>query len=59
MKDTRREKGRERQREKQTPGKEPDMGLDSGTPGLHPKPKAGVKPLSHPGIPDLVSFLIS
>ena len=27
------------------------MGLDPGTPGSHPGPKAGTKPLSHPGIP--------
>ena len=27
------------------------MGLDPGTPGSHPGPKAGAKPLSHPGIP--------
>ena len=27
------------------------MGLDPRTPGLRPGPKAGAKPLSHPGIP--------
>ena len=27
------------------------VGLDPGTPGSHPEPKAGTKPLSHPGIP--------
>ena len=27
------------------------MGLDPRTPGLCPGPKAGTKPLSHPGIP--------
>ena len=32
------------------------MGLDPGTPGSHPGPKAGAKPLSHPGTP-CVSFL--
>ena len=43
---------RHRQREKQAPCREPDVGLDPGTPGSHPGPKAGgVKPLSHPGIP--------
>ena len=31
--------------------REPDAGLDPGTPGSHPGPKAGTKPLSHPGIP--------
>ena len=33
------------------PHREPDVGLDSGTPESHPGPKAGAKPLSHPGIP--------
>ena len=28
------------------------MGLDPGSPGSCPRPKAGTKPLSHPGIPD-------
>ena len=46
-----RERQRHRRREKQVPCREPDAGLDSGTPGLHPGPKAGAKPLSHPGIP--------
>ena len=31
--------------------REPDMGFDPGSPGLHPGPKAGAKPLHHPGIP--------
>ena len=30
---------------------EPDMGFDPGSPGLRPGPKAGAKPLRHPGIP--------
>lgn len=38
-------------REKQAPCWEPDVGLDPGAPGSHPGPKAGAKPLSHPGIP--------
>ena len=42
---------RQRQREKQAPCREPDVGLDPGAPGSHPGPKAGAKPLSHPGIP--------
>ena len=46
-----REKQRHRQREKQAPCWEPDVGLDPGTPGSRPVPKAGTKPLSHPGIP--------
>ena len=37
-----RERGRDthRQREKQAPCREPDMGLDPGTPGSHPGLKA-------------------
>ena len=30
---------------------EPDVGLDPGAPGSRPGPKAGAKPLRHPGIP--------
>ena len=48
---TDRERQRHRRREKQTPCQEPDVGLDPGTPGSRPEPKAGAKPLSHPGIP--------
>ena len=32
------------------------MGLDPGSPGSRPGPKAGAKPLSHPGIPKLTKF---
>ena len=39
------------QRENQALCREPDVGLDPRTPGSHPRPKEGVKPLSHPGIP--------
>ena len=46
-----RERQRHRRKEKQAPCRKPDAGLDPGTPGLHPGPKAGVKPISHPGIP--------
>ena len=48
---------REREAETQAEGeagsihREPDMGLDPGSPGLRPGPKAGAKPLCHPGIP--------
>ena len=38
----------------QAPRREPDAGLDTGTPGSQesrPGPKAGAKPRSHPGIP--------
>ena len=56
MRDT--ERASKRQREKQAPLREPDVGLDPGTPGSCPGPKAGAKPLSHPGIPRLSnSFL--
>ena len=33
------------------------MGLDPGTPGSYPGPKAGSKLLSHPGIPLLEMIL--
>ena len=49
MKDTKRERQRHRQREKQAPSGEPDVGLDSRTPGSQPEPKADAQPLSHPG----------
>ena len=45
-----------RQREKQAPCREPDAGLDSGSPGPCLRPKAGAKPLSHPGIPPPRNF---
>ena len=51
MRDTQREE-RHRQREKQVPCREPDAGLDPRPPGPRPGPKAGAKPLRHPGIPD-------
>ena len=35
---------------------EPDVGLDPGTPGLRPGPKAGAKTLSHPGIHPPLKF---
>ena len=50
------ERQRHRQREKQAPCRDPNVGLDPGTPGSHPGPKAGTQPLSHPGIP-ICSFL--
>ena len=46
-----RERQRHRQREKQAACREPDVGLDPGTPGSRPGPKADAQPLSHPGIP--------
>ena len=32
------------------------MGFDPGSPGSRPGPKAGAKPLRHPGIPQSFSF---
>ena len=46
-----RERQRHRQREKQAPCREPNGGLDPGTPGAHQGLKAGAQPLSHPGCP--------
>ena len=61
---TEREREREREREgqrhrrseKQAPCREPDVGLDPGSPGSRPGLKAGAKPLSHPGIPHFDEF---
>ena len=33
--------------------REPDVGLDPGSPGLRLGPKAGAKPLRHPGMPEI------
>ena len=51
---THREKQRHKQREKQAPCREPDVGLDPGTPGSHPEQKADTQLLSHPGIPHIL-----
>ncbi|CAD7693982.1 unnamed protein product [Nyctereutes procyonoides] len=53
------ESSREREREAETQAegeagsmhREPDVGFDPGSPGSRPGPKAGAKPLRHPGIP--------
>ena len=48
---------REREAETQAEGeagsmhREPDVGFDPGSSGSRPGPKAGAKPLHHPGIP--------
>ena len=47
---------RHRQREKKAPCREPDVGLDPRSPGSCPGPKAGAKPLRHPGIPFFLFF---
>ena len=54
-----RERQRHRQREKQAPCREPDAGLDPGTPGSHPGLKADAQPLSHPGAPRVYVILHS
>ena len=46
-----RERQKHRQREKQAPHREPDVGLNPGSPGSRSGPKAGAKPLGHSGIP--------
>ena len=54
---------REREAETQAEGeagsmhREPDVGFNPGSPGSRPGPKAGAKPLRHPGIPEH-TFLI-
>ena len=54
---------REREAETQAEGeagsmhREPNVGFDSGSPGSHPGPKAGAKPLHHPGIPVFSHFI--
>ena len=61
---THREREREREREAETYAEgeagpmhqEPDVGFDPGSPGSRPGPKAGAKPLRHPGIPILQSL---
>ena len=52
--DTHRERQRQRRREKQAPCREPNVGLDPGTLGSGPGPKAGAQLLSHSGIPSVV-----
>ena len=59
MRDTERERERQRhrQREKQAPCREPDVGLDPGTPGSCPGLKTGAKLLTHPGIPSVFALI--
>ena len=60
---TEREREREREAETQADGEagsmhqEPDVGFDPGSPGSRPGPKAGAKPLRHPGIPRFYLFI--
>ena len=53
-----RERQRPRKREKQAPCREPDVGLDPGTPGLGPGLKAGAKLLSHPDVPLFLMYML-
>ena len=46
----------EREREVGSMHREPGMGFDPWSPGSCPGPKAGAKPLRHPGIPGLLSL---
>ena len=55
MRDTQRQ--RHKQREKQASCRKPDVGLDPGTPGSWPEPKADAHPLSHPGVLSTSFFL--
>ena len=52
---TEREREAETQAEREAGSmhREPDVGLDPASPGSRPGPKAGAKPLRHPGIPPL------
>ena len=47
------ERQRHRQREKQAPCKEPDVGLDPGSPQSCLEPKAGAKPRATQGSPPI------
>ena len=52
MRDTEKERDAETQEEGEA-GSMQGVGLDPGSPGSRPGPKAGAKPLSPPGIPEL------
>ena len=50
---TERERGRDKSEgEAGSMHREPDVGFDPGSAGSRPGPKAGAKPLRHPGIPN-------
>ena len=51
------EREREREREAHSMHREPDVGFDPRSPGSCPGPKAGAKPLRHPGIPEIINFV--
>ena len=55
---------REREAETQAEGeagsmhRKPDVGFDPRSPGSRPGPKAGAKPLRHPGIPPISLYIL-
>ena len=52
MRETGREEGTQAEgEEKQVPCREPDMGLDPGSPGSHPGLKAAAEPPRLPSLP--------
>ena len=51
-----RERQRHRQREKQAPCREPDVGLNPGTPRIRPWAAGGAKQLHHRGYPGISFF---
>ena len=53
---TQREREREAEGEAGSMHREPDVGFDPVSPGSRPGPKAGAKPLHHPGIPNKPGF---
>ena len=56
MRHTHTQRQRHRPREKQAPCRDPDVGLDPGSPGSGPGLKAGTKP--HPGCPESAIFML-
>ena len=54
-----RERGRDIEGEAGSMHWEPDVGFDPGSLGSRPGPKAGAKPLRHPGIPVYFYFKIT
>ena len=59
MRDTHREAETQAEGEAGSMHREPDMGLDPGSPGSRPGPKAGAKPLRHPGIPIYLFMIVT
>ena len=55
--ETQKERRRHREREKQAPCREPNVGLDPGSPGSCPGLKAGAQPLMHPGCLNIFTFV--